>query len=232
MSTRTLKPEALVLFDLDGTLIETAADMTDALRATLARWVEQPALTQAEVEHTIGHGTRDLLAKTLVAAGVVRAETVHGSVELAEAETLYAAHYLAHSGRASRLYPHVEKTLAALRAAGVACVLLTNKEERYTRPLLQAHGLDSAFDRVVCGDTLPVKKPDPRAILECLDHFAVPTGRALMVGDSAVDVETARRAGIQVWAVPYGYNHGRPVAQSAPDRLIDTVGVLLSDWLV
>lgn len=221
----------MVLFDLDGTLIETAADMALALRATLARWVEQPSLTQADVERTIGHGTRDLLAKFLVKAGIVHAEAVHGSPELVEAEALYATHYLAHSGRSSRLYPGVSDTLAALPARGVVCVLLTNKEERYTRPLLQAHGLHDAFDRVICGDTLPVKKPDPRAILDCLRDFGVAPGRALMVGDSAVDVATARRAGIPVWAVPYGYNQGRPVADSEPDRLINDVSALLRDWL-
>ena len=104
---------------------------------------------------------------------------------------------------------------------------MTNKEARYTQAVLDAHQLDAAFDRVVCGDTLAVKKPDPAGIESCLQQFGVAPERALFVGDSSIDVATARNAGIAVWVLPYGYNMGQPIAASAPDRVIADVSALL-----
>jgi phosphoglycolate phosphatase len=77
------------------------------------------------------------------------------------------------------------------------------------------------LDGAVCGDTLPTRKPDPAGVLQCLRDFDVPARQALFVGDSAIDVQTARNAGVRVWAVTYGYNMGSPIAEWRPDRLID-----------
>ena len=105
---------------------------------------------------------------------------------------------------------------------------MTNKEERYTRTVLDAHQLTAMFDRVVSGDSLPTKKPDPAGIRSCLAQFQVPAARALFVGDSSIDVATARNAGIRVWAVPYGYNMGQSIEACSPDRLITDFSMLLS----
>ena len=93
--------------------------------------------------------------------------------------------------------------------------------------LLAAHNLLPLFDTVVCGDTYPHKKPHPMGVWACLSQWGVACEQALLVGDSATDVQTARQAGVTVWAVPYGYNQGQPVAHSQPDRMIPDFSALL-----
>jgi len=216
----------LILFDLDGTLIETAPEIADAVNDTLLQFGYAPA-SQQQITDWIGHGTRELLIQALAQATHASAEAVRGSAQFATLEAAFGEHYMRRCGSRSQLYPQVRATLTALRAAGVRLALVTNKEARYTQAVLDAHQLDAAFDRVVCGDTLAVKKPDPAGIESCLQQFGVAPERALFVGDSSIDVATARNAGIAVWVLPYGYNMGQPIAASAPDRVIVDVGALL-----
>jgi phosphoglycolate phosphatase len=120
----------------------------------------------------------------------------------------------------------VVDTLARLRQRGAHLAVVTNKESAYTQTVLDAHGLTAYFDAIVCGDTLPTKKPAPDGVLSCLAQFAVASSDALFVGDSSIDVATARNAGVPVWVVPYGYNMGQQIAASAPDRIIATIGAI------
>ena len=111
---------------------------------------------------------------------------------------------------------------------GVKRAILTNKEGRFTDRVLSAHGLGaSLLDAVVSGDTLPVKKPDPSGIRHLLTQFNSSAEDALFVGDSETDIKTARAAKLICWAVPYGYNHGRPIADEQPDRVVDDVRPVL-----
>ena len=217
----------LVLFDLDGTLIETAPEIADAVNDTLAA-VGKPAVTQQQVNGWIGHGTRELLIQALAWCEGSSADSVRHSAGFAQTEAVFARHYLARCGTRSHLYPQVRETLTELRAQGVRLVVVTNKEDRYTRTVLDAHRLMPMFDRVISGDTLPVKKPDPTAIRTCLHDFGVAPAQALFVGDSSIDVATARNGGIAVWALPYGYNMGDPIEACGPDRVIADVSALLS----
>jgi len=217
----------LVLFDLDGTLIDTAAELTHAINATLAQGGGWPSVPVEVLVTWIGHGTRNLLARAVSHVSGRELQEVLQAPELDALEVEFSRQYLQCCGRHSRLYPQVQNALQALRGHGVKLVVLTNKEARYTHPTLQAHGVWDCFDRVVSGDTLPVRKPDPAAVRQCLQDFGVSASRALLVGDSSIDVTTARNAGIAVWAVPYGYNLGQPLADSAPDRLINDLGALI-----
>ena len=122
----------------------------------------------------------------------------------------------------------MREVLAALRAQGVKLAVVTNKEGRYTQTILEVHNLANHFDAVISGDTLPVKKPNPAGIQHCLDQFGVTKARALFVGDSSIDVATARNAGVTVWALPYGYNMGQPIESCAPDRVISDFSMLLN----
>lgn len=221
------RPYDLILFDLDGTLIETAPEIADAVNDTLLQFGHAPA-SQQQITDWIGHGTRELLIQALAQATHTTADAVRGSAQFATIEAAFGEHYLHRCGSRSQLYPQVRATLTALRAAGVRLALVTNKEARYTQAVLAAHQLDQAFDRVVCGDTLAVKKPNPACIESCLQQFGVAPERALFVGDSSIDVATARNAGIAVWVLPYGYNMGQPIEASAPDRVIADIGALLA----
>jgi len=215
----------LVLFDLDGTLIETAPEIADAVNDTLKRF-GLPSVSQQQVNDWIGHGTRELLIQALAFTGNTTPGAVRHSDSFRLIESEFAVFYGRRCGTRSRLYPHVRETLLALRAAGVRLAVVTNKEGRYTDTVLKAHELLPLFDRVISGDSLTVKKPDPAGIVECLKQFGLSSDRALFVGDSSIDVATARNAGITVWALPYGYNMGEPIEACRPDRVIPDFSAL------
>jgi len=220
------KPFDLIMFDLDGTLIETAPEIADAVNDTLRR-CDLPEVTQQQVNDWIGQGTRELLIQALAYVGQTDVAAVRASDSLALIAAEFDRHYQSRCGTRSHLYPQVRETLTALRERGVKLAVVTNKEGRYTATVLDAHQLMPLFDRVVSGDTLPTKKPDPAGIESCLAAFDVPRHRALFVGDSSIDVATARNAGVAVWALPYGYNMGQPIEACAPDRVIADCSMLL-----
>ena len=217
----------LMLFDLDGTLIETAPEIADAVNDTL-RQFRLTEVTQQQVNDWIGHGTRTLLIQALAFAGDTTVDTVRQSDSLALIAAEFDKHYLRRCGTRSHLYPQVREVLQALRAQGVKLAVVTNKESRYTTTVLDAHQLSGLFDRVVSGDTLAAKKPDPAGIHSCLTQFQVERDRTLFVGDSSIDVATARNAGVPVWVLPYGYNMGEPIEACSPDRVIADFTALLA----
>ena len=217
---------AVIAFDLDGTLVETAPEIADAVNDTLTALGHAP-VAQQQVDDWIGHGTRELLIKALAQAVDIPPAEVRASDAFGPIEAEFGRHYQARCGTRSHLYPKVRESLEALRAAGVKLAVVTNKEGRHTRSILQAHGLPALLDHVISGDTLPKKKPDPAGISDCLTRFGATPSTALFVGDSSIDVATARNAGVPVWALPYGYNLGEPIASCAPDRVIADLSALL-----
>ncbi len=219
----------LIAFDLDGTLIETSGEIADAVNDTLLALGHAP-VAQRRVDDWIGHGTRTLLIAALAHARETSTDAVLSAGDFAAIEAQFAAHYLRRCGTRSRLYPKVWDTLVALRGHGVRLAVLTNKEGRYTDVVLQAHGLTPLLDAVISGDTLGVKKPDPAGLQGLMSRYGVPASRTLFVGDSRIDIATARNAGVAVWALPYGYNMGEPIENSQPDRVIPDVSVLLTHF--
>ena len=215
------------MFDLDGTLIETAPEIMDAVNDTL-RHFELAQVTQQQVNDWIGHGTRELLISALAYVQHKPIEAVRTDALLPAYLAEFDVHYQQRCGTRSHLYPQVRETLTALFELGVKLAVVTNKEGRYTSTVLNAHNLMPLLHRVVSGDTLPVKKPNPAGIQSCLEQFGVAPERALFVGDSSIDVATARNAGIAVWALPYGYNMGQPIEACAPDRVIVDCSALLN----
>ncbi len=215
----------LVMFDLDGTLVETAPEITDAVNDLLGE-LGLPAVDEELVKSWIGHGTRELLAHAYAHAARLDVDGVRRAATADKLMPRLAPHYERRCGTRSRLYPDVLQALQDLRARQVRLALVTNKEGRFTTPVLLAQNIRHFFDLVVAGDSLPAKKPDPLPVQHCLDTFGVRRERALFVGDSQLDVQAARAAAVTVWAVPYGYNMGRPVADSHPDRIIATMAAL------
>jgi phosphoglycolate phosphatase len=225
MKTSSSIPFDLVMFDLDGTLIETAPEICDAVNDTLKHF-GLPEVTQDSVDRWIGHGTRELLIQALAHVRRVDVEAIRSSDTLPLISAEFDRHYQRRCGTRSHLYPHVRAVLQQLREKAVKLAVVTNKEARYTRTVLDAHQLAPLFDRVVSGDSLPTKKPDPAGIRSCLEQFQVSVERALFVGDSSIDVATARNAGVPVWALPYGYNMGQPIEACRPDRVIPDFSAL------
>lgn len=210
----------LVLFDLDGTLLETAPEICDAVNDTLRRF-DLASVTQDRVERWIGHGTRELLVQALAFATKTGVGAIGSSASLRLIEAEFDKNYYGRCGTRSQPYPNAIEVLGKLRAAGTKLALVTNKEGAYTRRLLDAHRMGALFDRVVSGDSFPNRKPDPDGVLSCLCEFAVAPRQALFVGDSSIDVKTARNVGVSVWTVAHGYNMGEPIANSDPDCVLD-----------
>lgn len=217
----------LVMFDLDGTLVETAPEIMDAVNDTLGRF-ELPLVSQQQVNDWIGHGTKELMVQALAEVTDGTVEAVRGSALLAKIMPVYDSFYQQRCGTRSHLYPQVRETLQALRAQGVKLAVVTNKEGRYTKVVMDVHTLGPMFDAVVSGDTFPTKKPTPVGVQHCLTQFGVTADRALFVGDSSIDAATARNAGVPVWLLPYGYNMGQPIEACAPDRVIADFSALLN----
>ncbi|MBI5276767.1 MAG: HAD-IA family hydrolase [Burkholderiales bacterium] len=218
----------LVMFDLDGTLVATAAEILDAVNDTL--WhAGLPPVAHEQVERWIGHGTRELLAQAFAFAAGVAVDRVRTSELFHGALAAFDGDYERRCGTRSWLYPHVREVLKDLGRRGVRRAIVTNKEQRFTVSVLRRHALRGLVDHVVCGDTLPAKKPDPAGVLDCLRSLGVPRERALFIGDSSIDVATARNAGVPIWALTYGYNMGAPIAASAPDRLLDDLRPLVEE---
>jgi phosphoglycolate phosphatase len=216
----------LVMFDLDGTLVETAPEIMDAVNDTLARF-DLPLVSQQQVNDWIGHGTLSLLVDAVAFATGRPAGEVRGSELLRTMVGEYNVFYGRRCGTRSHLYPQVRKTLEALRALGTKLAVVTNKEGRYTQIVMDVQKLTDLFDVIISGDTFASKKPDPVGVAHCLQKFDVVPQRALFVGDSSIDVATARAAGVAVWMLPYGYNMGQPIEACAPDRIISDCSSLL-----
>jgi phosphoglycolate phosphatase len=214
-----MKHYDLILFDLDGTLVETAPEICDAVNDTLQHF-GFASVSQGQVNDWIGHGTLELLIQALAFVQGISDATVRSSERLADIAAVFKTHYRARCGTRSHCYPHVVETLHRLKSQGVRLGVVTNKEGAYTQTVLDAHALTPLFDCVISGDTLPTKKPRPDGVLSCLERFQVTADKTLFVGDSSIDVATARNAGVAVWVVPYGYNMGAAIADSHPDRLI------------
>jgi len=212
----------LILFDLDGTLIDTAPELAHAVNTLLQR-IGRPPVPLAQVRAWIGRGARELLRQALQhhEPGGVAAPAVDAAWPAFEQDCIDAC------GTHSTPYAGVVTTLDTLHAQGRHLALVTNKEGALTRRLLMRHQLTHCFDLIVAGDTLPVRKPDAAVLAHALETFGVDAADALFIGDSAIDVQAARNAGVPVWAVSYGYDRAGLTGPHAPDRLIDSVSVLL-----
>ena len=227
MSTPASPRFMLVMFDLDGTLVETAPEIFDAVNDTL-RELLLPPVSQQQVNDWIGHGTRELLIQALAWSRQLPVAQVRDSADLPLALHEFDRNYQRRCGTRSELYPHVREVLESLRRDDVKLAVVTNKEGRYTQVVLDVHGLTPLFDMVISGDTLSRKKPDPAGVHHCLARFGVPASLALFVGDSSIDIATAKAAQVEVWALPYGYNMGQRIEDSGADRVIATVRDILS----
>ena len=142
------------------------------------------------------------------------------SIDNIDAALIRFEHHYARLAPLSQPFADTVSTLQSLRASGVKCAIVSNKETRFVEQLLGDGPLPGLIDLLVCGDTLPLKKPDAAPALHAMAHFGSSRERTLLVGDSSIDVACARNAGIAVWMVPYGYNGGQPAEQAGADRVI------------
>ncbi|MCZ4322987.1 phosphoglycolate phosphatase [Pseudomonas anguilliseptica] len=212
----------LVMFDLDGTLVDSVPDLAAAIDKTL-RDLARPAAGVAQVRDWVGNGARVLVRRAL-AGGLAHEHIDEALTE--QALERFMQHY-AENHALTEVYPGVRPVLDWLREQQVELAIVTNKPERFVAPLLDEKGLGGYFRWIVGGDTLPQQKPDPAALLHVLKLARVTAEQALFVGDSRNDVLAAKAAGVPCVALSYGYNHGRPIAEENPAYVLDCLSGLL-----
>jgi phosphoglycolate phosphatase len=201
---------AALLFDLDGTLVDSLLDLRAGLNQVL-REIGRRELSPEEVRGMIGDGSRALVGRALAATGAVTdaEEVYHRFMEI----------YVAGLAHLSRLYPGVEETLPRLRA-GARLGVCTNKPQSATVALLKHFEIAGCFDVVLCGDIVPFRKPDPRHLLAALEQLGARPDESAMIGDNENDYAAARGAGMPVILMRYGYLRVPPES-IAPDAWLD-----------
>ena len=204
-----------VIFDLDGTLVDSAGEIAQALNATLEELQRAP-FPRKDVEALIGRGVPSLMERALRIARVPTSE-------LAGAIARFEAHYAATVGREAVLFPGVREGLVALEKAGIGRAVVTNKPRFFTEQLLEQLEVADLFGAVVAGDDGIRRKPAGDMLVAAARDLGCDIDSALMIGDSDNDVLAAREAGCPVWCVPYGYNEGKPPEDLACDRLVGTI---------
>lgn len=201
----------LLVFDLDGTLVDSSRDLAAALNATFARLAPGTAPVSLEaVVSFVGEGARVLIERSLRHAGL--------ALPLDDVLKVYLECYRGRLLGETRLYPGVGEALAAL--TGPSLAVLTNKPGEMSRAILEGLGVASRFARIWGPEDVPARKPDPVGLLRLLEVLGVPGDQAWLIGDSGTDVDTARGAGVRIAGVTWGF-HPDALRAAGPDLLID-----------
>ncbi|MBM6596393.1 phosphoglycolate phosphatase [Microvirga pudoricolor] len=207
-----------IVFDLDGTLVDSARDLQAAINILLAEEGFR-GLGLAEVKAMIGDGVAKLVERAVIAVG---GDLSHHPDLVAR----FLSFYEVSASRHTEVYPGVAETLDTLRRSGIPLAVVTNKPYAATIRILHDLGLRDHFGVVIGGDTLAERKPNPAPIRAALDRLGIAPGRAIMVGDNYHDVEAAHGAGVYAVAVTYGYSH-KPHDELGADSLIGSMPELL-----
>lgn len=206
------------IIDLDGTMLDTAADFHVAVNRMRAELGLTP-LSQETIVNFVGKGTENLIRRVLA----VDYPEDEAAQYFQQALDAYTEHYLAINGDYSSLYPGVLEGLQAMRAKGLRLACVTNKPLAFAVPLLEKKGLSGFFEIVYGGDSFPRKKPDPMPLLQVCEDFALTPAQVVAIGDSSNDAQAARAAGCRVLNVPYGYNHGESIHDVDSDGIVSTL---------
>jgi len=206
----------LLVFDLDGTLVDSQRDLADAVNATRA-WMGLEPLPPVTVAQYVGNGAPVLVQRALPDAG---------KEDWSRGLKYFLEYYRDHMLDSTVLYPGVREALDQLHAERIPLAVLTNKPVRFSLQMLEGLGIDLHFFRVYGGNSFPEKKPDPAGLNALVVESGADRSRTIMVGDSAVDVDTARNAGVQACGVRWGFQPETFVS-SPPDFLIDDLRELI-----
>jgi len=211
----------LLIFDLDGTLIDSRLDLANAVNAT-RRHMGMSPLDNERVYSYVGNGAPVLIKRAMGEQAT--------AAELEEALEFFLEYYREHELDNTVLYPGVRESLDRLRDAGKQMAVLTNKPVRMSTAIVNGLGVGGHFFRVYGGNSFEFKKPHPIGIEALMSEAGVDRERTLMVGDSSVDVNTARNAGIQCCGVTYGFQP-ETLADPAPDLLVDHMEQMVN-WVL
>lgn len=204
-----------IVFDLDGTLVDTAPDLLASLNHCLAS-VDLPVVDEKDIRRYVGLGSRVMIERAYAAHSRHLREG-----ELDELQALFLRHYEAEMPGVSKPFPGTEAALARFADAGWNLAVCTNKYEGLSRKLLAGLSFQDRFAAICGSDTFAWRKPDPRHLVSTIAEVGGDTDMAVMVGDSVTDIDTAKAAGVPVVAVDFGYTD-KPVATLEPSRVVSS----------
>lgn len=218
----------IIVFDLDGTLVDTAPDLLDSLNHCLAT-VDMEPVKSEDINRIVGFGSRVMIER---AFALRQRHLAEGQLDALQA--IFLDHYTANVPGRSKPFPGAIEAIERFQAAGYTTAVCTNKLEGMSLSLLEALGVIGHFKAICGGDTFPMRKPDPGHLLRTIAMAGADPERAVMVGDSRTDIDTAKAAGIPVIAVDFGYTD-RHVSAFEPSRVIsgfDELTVEMAEGLI
>lgn len=219
------EPIALILFDLDGTLIDSVPDLAVALNRMLVD-LGLPVVGDSLVREWVGNGAAKLVARALQYTAGSIGEGVVNSSDSSRALDIFLAHYNDCCADKTVLYDGVLEALEQFSQQQITMAIVTNKPHRFIVPILERLSIAHYFSLLLGGDELDNKKPHPEPLLYCINTLGFKASQVLMVGDSRNDIEAARGANITVAAMNYGYNHGEPIERDKPDAVFASMACL------
>ena len=219
----------LLIFDFDGTLIDSVPDLADATNAMLTTLGKETYPIET-IRNWIGNGSRMLVERALV-GDVTVPEGALTQAEADHAEQIFFEAYKNLSGSKTVAYPDVDSGLKQLYAAGYTLALVTNKPIRFVPKILESFGWQDLFSEVMGGDSLPVKKPDPAPLLHVCDALNVSVAQSVMIGDSRNDMLAGQNANMDTLGLSYGYNYGQDIRELNPTAAFDNFADLVA-WIM
>lgn len=208
------KEKKLIIFDLDGTLVNSIPDLTLALNDMLSHF-DRKNFSEEIVSTWVGKGIDELLKKAIIAS-----DEKALPLSLEKAKTYYESYYKNHVCEKSYLYNGVKDVLSYLKKEKYSLVICTNKPFQFIEPILRQLDIISFFDEWIGGDSLEYKKPHPKPLLYLAEKHKIQTKECVMVGDSKNDIIAAREAHIDSIGLTYGYNYNEPIGESNPDVVL------------
>ncbi len=211
------KNKKAILFDLDGTLVDSAPDLALAVNHMLGS-LERETFSADTIRSWVGNGAQTLVKRSLSGSSVINEEI---DPELfAKALDIFLDFYAKNLCVDTVAYPNVPATLSGLKAQGYRLALVTNKPFGFIQPLLEGLALADHFELCLGGDSLPARKPDPLPLLHACERLGVDASECVMIGDSKNDILAADAANMQSIGVSYGYNYGEEITLYRPDRVV------------
>ena len=216
--------KTLLIFDLDGTLINSALDLALAVNYMLEQ-LERDSFDEEVIHGWVGNGALTLVKRAL--SGTREVDENLDTTYVEKALTIFLDYYEKNLCNATVPYPHVIETLHALKEKGYTLAIVTNKPFAFVSPILKGLGMDEMFALILGGDSLPEKKPHPQPLLHVCVSLEIEVENAVMIGDSKNDILAANACGMDSVGMTYGYNYGEEIGVHKPSIIIDDFSELL-----
>ena len=214
----------LIIFDLDGTLINSAPDLALAVNHML-KTLNRDSFSEEIIHNWVGNGAQTLIQRAL--SGQREIDKNLDTALSSKALDIFLSFYAQNLCTSTVTYPHVSDTLKSLKEVGYRLAIVTNKPFTFVAPILEGLELTDLFELILGGDSLPQKKPNPAPLLYVCEKLGVTVEECVMVGDSKNDILAANACDMQSVGVTYGYNYGEDIAIYDPDVVINDFGDLL-----